>query len=367
MRIVAIAVHQVDLPLKEDRYAFADGRSVSVFDSTVVRVETDAGIVGVGEVCPLGPAYLPASGPGARTTIGEIAPALLGRDPRDVAVLADLMDLVLKGHPHAKSALDMAFWDILGKAAGMPVCRLLGGRFGEAVVLYRAIGQRPAAEMAENVARYRAEGYTRFQLKVGGEADEDVARIRACRAAVPAGDRMIADANTGWLAADALRVVKAVADLDVFVEQPCADLAGCLAVRERTALPFVLDELIDGVPALLAAHARGAMDMVNLKISKVGGLTRARAVRDACVALSIPMIVEDSWGGDVATAAIAHLAHSTPERLRFAATDFNAYGSRTIADGAPVRRDGAMAASGAPGLGVTLRPEAIGEPLAVYR
>src|SRR5262249_20305551 len=150
----------------------------------------------------------------------------------------------------------------------------------------------------------------------------------------------------------ALRVAQAVADLDVYIEQPCLSYEECLTVRAHTNRPFVLDESIDSVGTLLRAHADRAMDVVNIKISKLGGLTPARHVRDLCVARGVSMTIEDSWGGDIVTAAIAHLAHSTPEPYRFSATDFNSYGTKRIADGAPLRESGAMAASDAPGLGI---------------
>src|SRR6516165_3059172 len=118
------------------------------------------------------------------------------------------MDAALKGHAYVKSAIDMACWDILGKAAGLPVCTLLGGRYGDDFVLYRAISQESPAAMAERVAGYRAEGYRRFQLKVGGDAAEDIARIRAVAAKLQPDDRLVADANTGWLMHDAMRVVR---------------------------------------------------------------------------------------------------------------------------------------------------------------
>ncbi len=367
MKIVEVRVHQVDLPLKEGRYAWADGKYVEVFDSTVVALATDEGITGYGEVCPLGPFYLPAFGAGARAGIAELAPHLLGEDPTALARINLVMDRALLGHPYVKSPLDMACWDILGKATGQPLLQLLGGRFGDAVELYRAISQRPAGEMADNVAGYRQEGYRKFQLKVGGAVADDIARIRAVAAVLAAGETLVADANTGWLSGDALRVANAVADLDVFIEQPCAAYEKCLSVRERISLPFILDENIDGIEALLRAQADRAMDAVNIKISKVGGLTKARQLRDLCVALGIPMTLEDSWGGDIVTAAIAHLAHSTPERYRFSATDFNSYVTVSIAEGAPRRDAGRMAASGAPGLGVEPIAAALGEPVAVYR
>ncbi len=367
MEITAINVYQVDLPLKEGRYAWADGKFVEVFDSTVVEIECDDGRRGYGEVCPLGPFYLPAFGPGARAAIGELAPHLLGADPTEIGKVNGTMDAALLGHPYGKSPIDMACWDLLGQDTGKPICVLMGGRYGESVALYRAISQESPAEMAGKVAGYRSEGYRKFQLKVGADPLDDIERIRAVATVLEAGETLVADANTGWLAADALRVATAVSDLDVYIEQPCASYEKCLSIRQRTPLPFILDENIDGLDMLLRAHGDRAMDVINLKISKVGGLTKARQIRDLCVALGIPMTIEDSWGGDIATAAIAHLAHSTPAPFRFSATDFNSYVTVRNATGAPQREDGRMAAGDKPGLGVAPNREALGDPAATYK
>ncbi len=205
--------------------------------------------------------------------------------------------------------------------------------------------------MAARVAAYRREGYRRFQLKVGGDPDVDIARICAASMELQTGDRLIADANTGWVQHEALRVVKAVRDVDVYIEQPCLTYEECLAVRRHCEHPFVLDETIDDVNVLLRAKADLAMDVVNLKISKLGGLTKSRQARDLCVSMGIAMTIEDTWGGDIATAAIAHLAHSTPTEFLFTTTDFNSYVTVSTADGAPQRVNGRMAASKAPGLG----------------
>ncbi|GAA5507292.1 cis-3-hydroxy-L-proline dehydratase [Novipirellula caenicola] len=367
MKITGLKIYQVDLPLHEGNYSWSEGKSVDVFDSTVVEVQTDSGISGFGEVCPLGPVYLPAYAAGARTGIQELAPHLIGDDPTELMALNLKMDRLMKGHPYVKSAIDMACWDILGKAAEMPVSTLLGGRYGDDVVLYRAISQRPAAEMAENVASYRAEGYRRFQLKVGGRADDDIERIRATRAVLQPGDKLIADANTGWLMHEAMRVVNAVKDVDVYIEQPCATYQQCLSIRQNTTLPFVLDEVIDSVDAILKGVADRAMDVVNIKISKFGGLTKARQARDLCVSLGIAMTLEDSWGGDIITAAISHLAHSTPTEYLFTSTDFNSYVTQSIADGAPQRVNGRMAASTEPGLGISPRFDVLGDPVWKYQ
>jgi L-alanine-DL-glutamate epimerase-like enolase superfamily enzyme len=363
MKITGCKIYQVDLPLVEGNYSWSEGKSVDVFDSTVVQLETDTGLQGFGEVCPLGPVYLPAYAQGARAGIQQLAPQLMGADPTQLQAINLLMDRQLKGHPYVKSAIDIACWDLLGKASAMPVCHLLGGRYGDDVVLYRAISQRPPEEMASNVAGYRKEGYRRFQLKVGGNPNEDIARIRAVREILQPEDKLIADANTGWLMHEAVRVANAVRDLDVYIEQPCATYEQCLSVRRNTTLPFILDEVIDSIAAILKGHADGAMDCVNLKISKFGGITKMRQARDLCVSLGIAMTIEDSWGGDIVTAAIAHLAHSTPPEFLFTSTDFNSYVTQSIAADAPQRINGRMAASTTPGLGITPRFEVLGDPV----
>ena len=120
-------------------------------------------------------------------------------------------------------------------------------------------------------------------------------------------------------------------------------------------------------PSRFGGKPEDAFDVINLKISKVGGLTKARQMRDLCVSHGIPMTIEDTWGGDIVTATIAHLARSTPERFCFTATDFNSYVTVSIADGAPKREKGFMTASDEPGLGVTPKWEVLGDPVQVIK
>jgi L-alanine-DL-glutamate epimerase-like enolase superfamily enzyme len=200
-------------------------------------------------------------------------------------------------------------------------------------------------------------------LKVGGDPDTDIQRIRAVRAMLKPTDRLVADANTGWTQHEAMRVVRAVQDIDVYIEQPCLTYGECLAVRRNTSHPFVLDENIDSLEMLLQGKADLAMDVVNLKISKLGGLTKTKQARDLCVSMGIAMTLEDSWGGDITTAAIAHLAHSTPEEYRFTSTDFNSYVTVSTATGAPQRQNGFMTTNQEPGLGITPRMEVLGKRL----
>jgi L-alanine-DL-glutamate epimerase-like enolase superfamily enzyme len=367
MKITAIKAWQVDLPLKEGRYSWSNDNFVEVFDSTIVAIETDAGLTGYAECCPLGSAYLPAYAGGVRAGLKEIAPKLLGLDPTNLGLINRRMDAALRGHAYVKAPIDVACWDILGKAASLPVYKLLGGAAQEKIALYRAISQEEPEQMATKIETYRNEGYTKFQLKVGGNADTDIDRIEACRDILSTSDILVADANTGWTMHEAARVVAAVGNLDVYIEQPCPSYEECRSIRRRTARPFILDEVITGPDMLMRGLNDDAMDIINLKISKVGGLTKARLMRDVCVATGVPMTIEDTWGGDIVTSAIAHLAQSTPEEFCFSATDFNSYGSRTIADGAPQRVDGFMSAPDAPGLGIVPRIETFGDPVISIR
>ena len=216
MKISKISVWQVDLPLHEGDYKWSGGKSVETFDTTVVGVETDEGVTGYGEACPLGPVYLPSYAGGV--------------------------------------------------------------------------------------------------------------------------------------------------DIDVYIEQPCLRYEDCLSVRRNTNLPFVLDEVIDGVSEILRASNDLTMDVVNIKISKFGGLTRAKQARDLCISLGVAMTLEDTWGGDIVTAAISHLAHSTPTEYLFTATDFNSYVTQPLANGAPRRIDGRMSSSKEAGLGIDPMMDVLGEP-----
>jgi cis-L-3-hydroxyproline dehydratase len=364
MEITSIAVHQVDLPLKERAYSWST-QSFAAFDSTVLIIEIDSGLTGVGEVCPLGPSYLPAYAEGARVGLAQIARGLIGEDPLQIGRINQRMDELLKGHPYVKSAIDVACWDLLGKATEQPVYNLLGGLLQDRVTLFKVISRQDPAAMASKLTDYQQQGFRQFQMKVGAGANQDIERIFAVSAVLQAGNVLAADANTGWKQHEAIRVVKAVRDIDIYIEQPCLSYEECLAVRQHTDHPIILDECIDDLRVLMRGYQDSAMDVINLKISRVGGLTRARQFRDLCVTLGITMTIEDSWGGEIATAALAHLAHSTPQGYHFQSSAFHEYHSVEIAAGAPVIKDGYMVASSAPGLGVTPDMAVLGKPVCV--
>ena len=224
----------------------------------------------------------------------------------------------MRGHPYVKSAIDMACWDLLGKAAGLPVATLMGGHVRRRLRalprdLAGVAGRDGGAGRARTAARATPSSSSRWAATPTPTSSASARR----RPQLEPGDVLIADANTGWTQHAAIRVADAVRDVDVYIEQPCMTYEQCLAVRRHTNRPFVLDEVVDGIDMVVRGVADQAMDVINLKISKVGGLTKARQIRDLCVSLGIAMTIEDTWGGDIITAAIAHLAHSTPERFLF--------------------------------------------------
>ena len=362
MRIARVDVYGYDVRYAHGFYVMSGGRSISALESTVVRVETASGVVGWGETCPLGSTYLPASAAGARAALGELAPALLGVDATNLGAVRDAMDAALRGHAYAKSAIDIACWDVLGRATGVPVSTLLGGVVSSDFPLYVAIPLGSAEAMVAAVREQRAAGIRRFQLKLGADPHEDAARVRAVLAETGDDELVIADANGGWRRHDATVAARALDGLDrVLFEQPCPTLEECLAVRERTTLPMVLDEVITDAQALI--RAAGACEAVNLKLARVGGLTPARLLRDLGAALGLRFTVEDTWGGDLTTAAVAHLAASTRPDALLMASFMNDWTLDHVAGYEPRSHDGRGSAPAGPGLGVDVDVAALGPPL----
>ncbi len=364
MRIRRVQVYAVRYTLAGGAFTMSGGRVASEQDATVVRVECDDGLVGWGEQCVFSPSFLPAHGGGARATLELLASAVLGADPRQVEVVHARMDAAVKGHAYAKSALDIACWDVFGKATGMRISDLLGGTFQEEFPLYTGIGIAEPAEMRRRAEDALAAGYRQIQLKVGTGRREDVERVETCVEGLgQAVERVIVDANGYWSRAEAVRVVAALEHLDVYFEQPCATIEECAAVRARSGRPFVLDEsLID-----LASLERGrvAADAVRLKLSQFGGITPIRRARDLAAAWGLAMTLEDSGGGDVVTAAMAHLSCSVPPRLLLNGFLVGEMVNERIASGAPRAENGRARLPIGPGLGVEVDEAVLGDPVFV--
>ncbi|PZQ95277.1 MAG: mandelate racemase [Cereibacter sphaeroides] len=365
MKITRIGLWEVPLT-SHIAYHMAGGKTCDVVPSTILRIDTDAGISGWGEVCPI-PHYLPAYAGGVRPAIEYLAPVLIGADPVGPEAVMTRADTWLQGHVYAKSALDIALWDITAQAAGLPLYALLGGRQMGDMPLYHSISCLEPAEMARIAREALAEGIAQFQVKLGASGDwqTDVERLTLVREAVGAGPLVYGDWNCGSTRLEASRVGRAVAHLDVMLEQPCPTFEDCAAVRAATGLPMKMDELAHDTGSLLRAHELGCMDAVALKLSKFGGLSPMRRARDLCLHLGAKMCIEDTWGSDITTSALLHLAAATPERSLLNTCDLSGYVAPRLDPNSPIRRNGRIAPPSGLGLGAVPDPEILGQPMAI--
>lgn len=372
MKISRIELYHVVLPYSGGVYRLSGGRQYQHFDAAIVRVETDTGIEGWGESTPFGSTYIAAHARGARAGIEEIAPSLLGLDPRQVDRINDAMDEALLGHNNAKTALDVACWDVFGKSVGMPVSELLGGRTGNRLPVISSIYAGEPDDMRARVADHRAKGYMGHSIKVGALDSEggpalDAQRIAASLADREPGEYFIVDANGGLLPETALRMLRLLPDgLDFVLEAPCASWRETLSLRQRCTVPIIIDELAEQDVDIVQMISQDIADGVGLKISKAGGLTKGRRHRDMCRSAGLSMSVQDTVGSTIAFAAIAHLGATVPERyLRCILDCRDMVTLKTAHFDAPVERGGVLVPD-EPGLGLTVYREMFGEPVGVW-
>ena len=368
MKITRISVYKMDLPYAGDGgvYRWGVGGAIRIGHTAVVVLETDAGLTGCGEFCPCGEAYMDAHSEGVEALARLVAPVLLGEDPRQTTRIERLMDATVRGHGYAKAPFDAACWDILGQSLGVPVWMLLGGKLTDGAPMYHVAPRDTPDRMLTRMEGLRAKGYGQFQVKVGADWAEDIERIRLTVPALKPGEMAFADANQGWRADQAIRVARATGDLDYFMEQPCRTYEECQQVRRRTDLPMKLDECIDSWEMVRRVTEDRGAEAVCLKISKQGGLSKARRMRDFLVDNRMPVVAEDTWGGEIVTATLAHFAASTPPEFLVNSTDLMNYNTTSTGIGGATVRDGKLFAPDSPGLGVTPDFESLGAPVAVY-
>ena len=329
MKINRIRVFKTSLPYVGGVYAWGAGNAFSTAVSSIVVIDTDAGLQGCGEFTPCGEGYMVAHSQGVEATARIVAPYLIGEDPRQIGKIERLMDRIIQGHGYAKAPFDAACWDILGKSVQQPVWMLLGGKLVNGAPMYRVVPQTTIPEMIIELKQYRAIGYRHFQIKVGADWAGDIERIRETVPLLQKGEKAIADANQGWRVDNALRVARATRELDYIFEQPCKTYEECQQVRRSVDLPMKLDECITGIKMAQKIVADRGADICCLKISNLGGLSKARRVRDFLIDNQFPVVAEDSWGGEIATAAVAHFAASTPGEFLINSTDLMNYNTRS--------------------------------------
>ncbi len=363
MKVSRITLWSVDLTSHETYY-MAEGKTCATVKTHVLCLETDTGLKGWGEVCPI-PHYLPAFADGVPSAITELAAQILGISPFGIDAPMRKLDGFLPGHAHVKSIVDIALWDLFGKATDQPLYALLGGRTRADMPLYHSITCIEPDEMARIAREAYATGIRQFQAKLGADADwkADAERLIKVREAVGDGPIVYGDWNCGASKLHATRTGRAVAHLDVMLEQPCKTLEDCAAVRNATGLAMKLDESTHDMATLLQAHALGCLDAVALKLSKFGGLSAMRRARDLTVHLGAEICAECTWGSDIVTAASLHFAASTPQASLLNTCDLSGYVAPRLCPDAPVRSHGRIAPPEGPGLGITPDMDVLGKPI----
>ncbi len=315
MQISEIHIYQKDLPLAGPPYTMAR-TSLAAMDSTIVKVVTGNGLAGWGESCPVGPVYQPHHAGGARAALVEMAPHLIGANALDIDLARMVMDDTLNGHNYAKAALDIALWDLQGKHYGQPVCRLLGGARSDRVPSYYATGIDTPGETAKLAIEKMRQGFSRLQIKAGGrDIETDIETIHKVWEAVGSKVRLKVDANRSWTARDALFISNGCRDIPIVLEQPCNSIEEVLAIRPRLRHPVYLDESILDISTLLRVIALGVCDGFGLKVTRLGGLSAMRTVRDICAARTLPHSMDDAFGGDIIAAACVHMGATVQPRL----------------------------------------------------
>ena len=372
MRISRIQVYAINLPYSGGVYRLSGGRTYESFDASIVRGACDDGTEGWGESTPFGSTYIAAHALGTRAGIAELAPALLGHDPRQTDRIADLMDSILIGHNHAKTPLDVACWDAFGKSVDLPVCELLGGSINLPMPMISSIPVGNPEEMRGWVADHRARGYRGHSVKIGALDSEggpalDAERITACLADRRLGEFFIVDANGGLIPETALRMIQLLPHgLDFALEAPCATWHQTMSLRRRCPYPIVVDELAQLDEDLALIAAQDVADGIGLKISKAGGLTPGRRHRDICRAAGLTMSVQETTGSSIAFAAIIHLGATVPTRLLRCVLNCEDMVALKTAKADAVFTGGGVLPGGSPGLGITVDEDILGEPIMTW-
>jgi L-alanine-DL-glutamate epimerase-like enolase superfamily enzyme len=366
MRIQRISTYALELPLAQAQH-LSRGREFREFKTTFIKIETDEGITGWGEVCPWGASYLPAFPGGVQTAIAEIAPQLIGMDPMRPEVINRFMDAVLAGHIYAKAGIDYALWDIIGKACNLPVYELLGGKEDHNVPLSYAIHVNPLEVMLADLDKKRLQGVTRFSVKVGNDYETDVSIVRAFASKRLPHETFIYDANTGWAPMDAIRVMNTVSDVDACFEQPCMSYDQCMNVRSQTRQALCLDECLVDLKDFARAFTDRSCEIVNIKLARVGGITKARAIRDLCLSYDIKMLIMCMAGTVVNDTVSAHFAQAIPSNRLI-----GCWSCQELLTVDPAPGQGARALNGfltppnLPGLGVQPNGDLLGKAIASF-
>lgn len=369
MKITKISLYDYEwVNTEPEGYQLSGGRGADTVPGRVLRIDTDEGITGWGEGSPWGGMYLEMFVGAVKPGIEFLAPAVMGMDPTHIGHINHIMDNTLLGHGYIKHLIDMACWDILGKATGRPLYELLGGMLTEKVHVAPFIRRKYGDHQKELLKEYRRVGVKHFGTKAVGDLGYTIEYINYVSDLLEPGEFVIMDVNRGWRLEEALLIANACRESGQFyLEQPCETYEECRDVMHMTGVPILLCECMVTSKQLARAAVEGGIGGLNIKIARVGGITKAKLMRDMCAEWNIQVWMHTVNVSQIGDAAAAHLAHSTPPHvIRNVMNSTHSLTSTVIAEGVPEVVDNVIVTSDRPSLGVTPIPEALGEPIGVW-
>lgn len=316
MKITRIEPIPVSVPLKKGLSAkTAHGEhATSLF--VLVRVHTDQGIIGLGE------ATISAlwSGETQASTVaaikGYIEPVLVGKDPRDITACRRAMDFIIKLNPFTKAAVEMALWDIAGKAAGLPVYQLLGGKVRDEIRIKLVLWAFDIPAVRKMAELFLGWGVSCLKVKVGLDPESDIARVKAVRELAGPQMAMTIDANTGWTISQAKHCLRRLAETNlVLAEQPIppGDPAAMAELRRDTPFPIMADESVFTLQDAWLLTTHRAADILSVYPGKHGGIAATGEIVAVAKAAGIRCAIGSNLELGVGTAAMLHVAAAFPE------------------------------------------------------
>jgi len=316
MKITRISSYQVEIPLKPARRMISALGQHTVSRYVLVRVETDAGIEGAGEATVMS-RWSGETAWGAQAIIDHVfAPLLVGCDPSDIPGIDHVMDRAAADNWFAKSAIEMACWDIQGKEAGKPVYELLGGAVRPLPITCRfSMGAYPIDRARQRAAELIEEGFTTIKVKVGTDIDEDVARVAAVRETIGPEHELVIDANAGWDAATSIAAMDRMAgDRVGLFEQPTTkgDFHALAEVRRAISCPVMADDIVFDLPDALECIRHEACDVISLHPGKNGGIRKAWEIAGLAAEHDVACSIGSNLEFDIAAAAMCHLVVACP-------------------------------------------------------
>jgi L-alanine-DL-glutamate epimerase-like enolase superfamily enzyme len=332
-----------------------------------VRAWTDTGLSGVGETVAV-PSYLGETYESMQGAFKILAPVLLGQDPWHIGPIHERMDDLIIGHHPTKAAIDTALYDIMGKAAGVPIHALLGGARRDAVATHLAIPIMEPEEMAARAAELVKQGFRAFEVKVGLEPRRDVERIRRVREAAGPEPLLVVDTNANWTFLEAVVCLRAMEPYGIWSEQPVEHVDDLAKIRTMVKCPIIADESAKTVKDVIQVIAKSAADVISIKLQKAGGIYPARQIMSICDGAGLPYRIDDMGVTRIGNSASAHLAYAAKHLVAAGVAQHKNLDERVD----PIKTGGVRVAGGiarladGPGLGLEVDEAFFKEPVLTY-